>query len=513
MSTMDYYVVLASVLAIAVILSTRLAQRFGVPALVLFVAIGMLAGTRFYFADYSLSLNLGLLALALILFSGGLDTRMRLFRAAVLPASLLATFGVFIKMLVLGGAAYLVTPLNFIESLLLGAVLAPTDAAAVFSVLRGKGLPPRLKGVIEAESGTNDPVSIYLTVALTSVVLAGQMNYGNLLLGIVTQLALGALLGYLFGRALVWLINRVTIDSFGLYPVLALAGGLLAFSLTNLVGGNGFLAIYLVGLVMGNRVLSHKQNIMRFMDGMAWGAQIMMFLLLGLLVFPDQLLPAVPVALFITFFLMFVARPVSVFVCLAPLKRFTGHYAFTWKEQALVSWAGLKGAVPIILAIVPLLNQVPAGLLIFNIVFVVVVVATALQGLTVVPVARWLGLLQREPPEPPLRLELGGAAPPGTAVYDVYLQNDQSAVGKSLSELDLPQHIVIAAIYRRGQMIPPRGNTRFEVGDHVFIINAKAETMGIPPEFIVKRSKVTGKREREGELDDATGAERHTPSQ
>lgn len=486
---MDFYILLASALTLAAILSTRLAQRFGVPALVLFVAIGMVAGTRFYFADYNLSLNLGLIALAVILFSGGLDTRARLFRASIVPASILATFGVVFKMLALGGAAYLLTPLDFMESLLLGAVLAPTDAAAVFSVLRDKGLPARLKGVIEAESGTNDPMSIYLTIALTAIVLTGQTSLATLVWGVAVQLALGALLGLAFGRALVWLINHVTVESFGLYPLLALAGGLLAYAVTNLLGGNGFLAIYLAGLVMGNRALLHKQNIKYFMDGMAWGAQITMFLLLGLLVFPDQLLPAIPVALLITLFLMVVARPLSVALSLVPLRLLTGRYRFGWRDQLMISWAGLKGAVPIILAIVPLLNQVPAGLLIFNIVFVVVVVTTSVQGLTIVPVAQWLGLSRQKPPEPPLRLELGGAAPPGTAVYDVYLREDRAAVGKTLSELSLPEHIVIAAIYRRGQMIPPRGQTRFEAGDHVFIINTRAEEMGIPPEFIARRPK------------------------
>jgi cell volume regulation protein A len=468
-------------------MSTRLAQRFGVPALVLFVGIGMLAGSSgpggVSFADYRLSLNLGLIALAVILLSGGLDTRIRQFRASIVPASLLATVGVVVKMLVVGVLAYLVTPLDLIESLLLGAVLAPTDAAAVFSVLKGRGLPTRLNGVLEAESGTNDPMSIYLTVALTGFITLGQVNIPALVWGVVVQLLLGGLLGYLLGRLLVLLINRVRIDSFGLYPVLALAGGLLTYALTNLLGGNGFLAIYVVGLVLGNTTLAHQQSIRYFMDSMAWGAQILMFLLLGLLVFPDQLVNTLPAALLITFVLIFVARPLSVYLSLKPLEHLTGHYHFSIREQALLSWAGLKGAVPIILAIVPLLNQVPQGMVIFNIVFVVVIFGTSVQGLTVVPVARWLGLTHPEPPAPPLRLELGGAAPPGSAVFDVFLEPNRGAVGCSLSELDLPQHIVIAAIYRDGEMIPPRGGTRFEAGDHVFIINTKADALGIPPVF------------------------------
>lgn len=484
---MDLLVLVGSLLTIAAIISTRLAQRFGVPALVLFVIIGVLAGSSgpggIVFADYRLSLDVGLIALAVILLSGGLDTQARLFRASLVPAGLLATFGVLIKMLIVGVAAWALTPLDFVGGLLLGAVLAPTDAAAVFSVLKGRGLPARLRGILETESGTNDPVSIYLTLTLSTFLITGQASTGDLVVGVITQLVLGALLGYLSGRLLVTLVNRVSVDSFGLYPVLVLAGGLCTYAATNLLGGNGFLAIYLVGLVLGNHPLAHRQNIGYFMDGAAWGGQIAMFLLLGLLVFPDQLVQHLPVALLMTAILMFVARPISVYLTLTPLYYLTGHFYYSFKEQTLLSWAGLKGAVPIILAIIPLLDRVPNGELIFNIVFVVVILGATVQGSTVVPLARSFGMTKKEPPVPPLRVELGGAAPTGTAIYDVYLEEDRELIGKRLADLNLPDHIVVVGVYRGDRVIAPRGNLTFEPDDHVFILNSKSDTVGIPPVF------------------------------
>lgn len=473
---MDSYVLIAGVLMLAAILSTRFTQRFGVPALVLFVAIGMLAGSSgpggIYFEDYGLSLNIGLLALAIILFSGGLDTRGRLFRASLVPAGLLATIGVFLQTLIVGGVAWLFTPLDLFEGLLLGAVLAPTDAAAVFSALKGRGLPARLRGVLETESGTNDPVGIYLTIALTAFITTGQGNVGSLVLGVVVQLTLGSLFGFLFGRALVWLINRANVTSFGLYPVLALAGGLSSYAATNLLGGNGFLAIYIVGVMLGNYPLHHRQSIRSSMDGAAWAAQITMFLLLGLLVFPEHLPSIGFYALLITLVVTFVARPLAVALTLFPLRYLPHPYRFSLKEQVLLAWAGLKGAVPIILALVPLLERVPNGESLFNVVFVVVVASAVLQGLTIGPLAKRLGLTKLEPPEPPLRIELGGATPPNSAIYDLFLVPTSNVVGKSLAELPLPSNVAITAIYRDGEVIAPHGNTVFRAGDHVFILSS-----------------------------------------
>lgn len=485
---MDYAIVLAAALVIMAVLSTSFATRFGVPALVLFVGLGMFAGSSgplgIFFDDYELSLNLGLIALAIIIFSGGIDTNGRVFRAALLPAGLLATVGTVLTALVVGLVAYLATPLDLATSLLLGAVLSSTDAAAVFSSLKGQGLPARLRGVLETESGTNDPVAIYLTIALAGAVTGGYVDVLGLLGGVIVQLLLGAGLGLVFGRLLVELINRVDIPIFGLYPVLALAGGLLAYSASNLLGGNGFLAIYLVGLTLGNLPLAHRRGVASFMEGAAWGAQIVMFLVLGLLVFPDQLGPALPAALLITATLLLLARPLAVGLTLALARLVSGGRSrFSGPEQGLIAWAGLKGAVPVILAIVPLLEQVPGGEFIFNVVFVVVILGTLIQGLTIAPLARWLGLAAPEAPLPAVALELGGAAPLGAAVFDVRLEPKSPAVGASLRDLPLPEDVVIAAVLRDGQLITPHGSTVFAAGDHVYLISSSSEAIHIPEAF------------------------------
>ncbi|MES3628937.1 MAG: potassium/proton antiporter [Longimonas sp.] len=482
---MSLYVLLASLLIIAAIVSTGVAQRAGVPALVLFVGIGVAAGSAGVpFTNYELGVNIGMLALAVILLSGGLDMEAALFRASLVPAGLLATAGVLLKTGVMGLIAWWLTPLDLLGGLLLGAILAPTDAAAVFSVLKGCGLPKRLQGVLETESGTNDPISIYLTILLASALTTGTASVGTMAGGVVLQLAVGAVLGYGMGRGLVLLINQVRIDSPGLYPVLALAGGLLTYAATDLVGGNGFLAIYVVGVVLGNAPLVHRHNIQNFMDGVAWGAQISMFLLLGLLVVPADLIPHIPAALLLTVGLVLVARPVSVVLTLAPLRLVGERFRFSLREQALLSWAGLKGAVPIILAMVPLVNELPGSTFIFNVTFVCVVVGTALQGLTIVPVGRWLGLATTAPPPPPLRIELAGAAPPGSAVLDVLLEAEAPAVGERLAEIAIPPHMIVAALVRDGTLIAPRGHIRFQPGDHVYVLTENADGERPPDAFV-----------------------------
>jgi cell volume regulation protein A len=467
-----------SLVILGAVFSTRISHKFGIPTLVLFVGIGLLAGSSgpggVEFSDHRLSYEIGLLALAAILFSGGLDTRATHFYAALVPASMLATLGVLLTVLITALLVFALTPFSFLEGLLLGAVLAPTDAAAVFSALRGRGLQQRLRAILETESGTNDPVGIYLTLALTTVISSGRTDVTSLISGMVVQLVIGGFLGYVFGNLLAWLINHIRLDAFGLYPVFALAGGLLCYASTTLLDGNGFLAVYVAGVIIGNAPLVHKQSITGFMDELAWGAQITMFTLLGLLAFPDRWFGVLPYALIVAFLVLFIARPAAVCLTLYPL-RFTGEaYRFTAKEQVLLSWAGLKGAVPIILALVPLINQVPIAETLFNIVFVVVVVGTTLQGMTIGPLATWLKLAEPELPNPPLRIELGGATPPNSAIFDVFLTSKSAVVGKSLVSLALPSNVAVTAIYRNKDLIAPRGDTVFEKGDHVFILSSDA---------------------------------------
>lgn len=480
---MDLFLFVVGLLVCAAVVGTRMARSWGVPSLVLFVGLGMLAGSDgpggVRFDDYQLAFDLGSLALAAILLSGGLSTDLGGLRRALAPALLLSTVGVATKALVVAGIAMLLTPLPAQAALLLGAVLAPTDAAAVFSVLSGAGLPERLRGVLEAESGTNDPVSIYLTIALSTALAGGVVSVPWLLVGVVLQLGAGLVLGWLGGRLLAWTIDRIEVEGAGLYPVFAVAGAFVVYSLTNLLGGNGFLAVYTAGLVVGDRHVSHEHEIRTSVDTLAWAAQIGMFLLLGLLSFPDrleqQLLPATLLALGV----VFIARPISVAVSLLPLSQDPRH-AYTARETALLSWAGLKGAVPIILATVPLLHGVPGGEHVFDVVFVVVIVSSVLQGTLTVPLARWLDLLEPTAPTPRFRLELGGDAPEGAGIQRLWLGPQHPAVGHTLAELSLPDGFLVTAVVRGGALISARGAVRLEAGDHLFVLTEGAT---LPPDL------------------------------
>lgn len=475
---MDIALLIFGSLVMAAVASTRFARRFGVPALVLFVFVGMLAGSSgpggIAFEDYALAYEVGTLALAVILFSGGMNTHLSTLKEALAPALVLSTVGVALKLVILAALATWLTPLSWVESLLLGAVLAPTDAAAVFGVLSGQGLSPRTGGLLEAESSTNDPISIYLTLALTAAATGGAVAPVDIVSGVALQLVLGGGIGLVGGLGLSALANALRLPTMGLYPVLALAGGLVVFSAANLVGGNGFLAIYLAGLFMRARPLSHGTETALAMDTLAWGAQVGMFVLLGLLAFPDRLLGNLGVGLALAAGMVFVARPLTVLVALLPL-RLWRRWRYSARELTLVSWAGLKGAVPIILAIVPLLHGLPHGELIFDIVFVVVISGTLLQGSTTVPLARVLGLLEPDPPSPPVRLELRGEVPQAGALEQLYLDPGAPAVGRAIRDLELPDDVTISVVVRAGALIPARGDLVLQARDHLFLVSRDGE--------------------------------------
>lgn len=506
---MDVGIAVFCLLAIAAIASTRFSARFGVPALVLFVGLGVFAGSSgplgIDFSDYALAYDIGLIALAVILFSGGIETKMRLFQVAIVPSGMLATVGTLITMFVVGLAAWWLTPLDWWHSLLLGAVISSTDAAAIFSSLKGRGLPSRLRGIVETESGTNDPIALLMTLAIVEAIANGEFDVPGLVVRVVTQLAFGAVAGVVLARLLVWLINHLRLEAYGLYPILALSGGLLIYAVTNLVGGNGFLAAYCAGLVVGNARLAHRHSVATFSEAIAWGGQILMFMVLGLLVFPERLLPALGVSLAVTAVVLLVARPIAVFGTLGLLRGMSlGRYSFTVAERTLLSWAGLKGAVPIILAIIPLRFGVPGAEYIFNVVFVVVIVGTVIQGFTVGPLAQRLGLAVEEPPRSPLRLELGGDAPIGATVTDVFIGEDSRAVGARIADLALPGDVVIAAVLRDGQLVTPRGSTVFQAGDHVYLISDRHDAP--TPTAFLPRRLVAREVQVEADADGASAA-------
>lgn len=469
MFQIEFLLLLGGVLTLLGILSSKLSSWASVPVLVLFLGVGMLAGSEgiggIAFEDYSLAHAVGTLALALILFDGGLRTPVTSLRAAWKPAVLLATVGVALTALITGAAAAWLVGLPILHGLLLGAIVSSTDAAAVFAILRGQGvrLPERLGATLEVESGSNDPMAIFLTVGLIQLIL-GETSSGLPLLGLfLLQMGAGAGVGLAMGWAGTRLVNRVDLDAAGLYPVLAGTMGILSFGLAALMGGNGFLAVYLTGIVMGNSPLVFRRGILLFHDGAAWMAQIAMFMMLGLLSFPSALWAAAPSGVMVAGVLTFVARPAMVFALLAP-------FGFRGRELLLISWAGLKGAVPIILAIYPLLAGVEQGQLIFDLVFFTVLVSALTQGWTLPLVARRLGLQRPPEPSPPVSLDITSLKHVDADIVEYAIGEDSRAAGMRIRDLPFPEGSLVAMVAREHRTVPPGGNTELRPGDFIFVI-------------------------------------------
>jgi len=464
----DHLILITGLLLLLGIASSKLSARFGVPVLVLFLLLGMLAGSEglggIEFENYEVAHAIGTLALAIILFDGGLSTPMAAVRSVWKPSLVLATVGVLITAVVTGLAASWILGISLLHGLLLGSIVASTDAAAVFSVLRssGIGLPHRLTSLLEIESGANDPMGIFLTIGLIEIVL-GRMGFGlGLLTLFVKQMSLGALVGLAAGYSAIWTVNRIHLPAAGLYPILVSTFGLLAYGLAASLGGSGFLAIYLAGIMIGNSRIVFQRGILLFHNAGAWLAQIVMFVVLGLLSFPSRLWNVAERGVLVAAVLMFAARPLAV----VPLLLFR----FTWRELAFVCWVGLKGAVPIVLATFPLLANVPAASLLFDVTFFVVVLSTVVQGFTMPLVARKLGLQTPAEIQPPLTLEISSLRHVDRDIVDFAVSPQSLAAGRLIRELALPDGVVIALIARGDKTIPPRGSTRIEAGDHVILI-------------------------------------------
>ncbi|MEO8957098.1 MAG: potassium/proton antiporter [Ktedonobacteraceae bacterium] len=382
----------SSLLLLLSIFAWKVSSKLGIPALLLFLGIGMLAGSDgpggIYFDDALLAQSVGVVALAFILFAGGLETEWKVVRPALGGALSLSTIGVLLTAVIVAVFALLVFHVSFLEGLLLGAIISATDAAAVFSVLgaRNVQLTGKLLPLLELESGTNDPMAVFLTLGLTRLLSSPHESVFGVVLLFVQQMGIGAILGVLIGWAATWLINRLNLDIEGLYRVFTIALVLFTYGLTALLGGSGFLAVYLVGLLLGNSSIQGIDRLSRFHDSLAWLMQIAMFLILGLLVFPSHLPTVVGSGLLITAVVVFLARPVSVLIALLPVQ-------MSLREKLFVSWVGLRGAVPIVLATFPLLAGVSQAPLLFDLVFFVVLASVLLQGTTVTLVAKWLGVV------------------------------------------------------------------------------------------------------------------------
>lgn len=469
MFVIDQILLLAAILILLGVVSSKASARLGLPVLVLFLIVGMLAGERgiggIVFDSAGTTHALGTLALALILYDGGLQTPLSAIHSVWKPAATLATLGVMVTALVTGVAAAWVLDWPLLHGLLIGAIVGSTDAAAVFAQLRNAGvhIRPRLKALLEVESASNDPMAIFLTIGLIEVIV-DEVPFGPGLLKLfVMQMGVGATVGLGVGCGAVILLKRIRLQASGMYPVLVTACGLLAFGLAANLGGSGFLAIFIAGTVVGNSQFAFKRSVILFHDGMAWLSQITMFVVLGLLIDPVALLDVWVQGLLIALVLMFVARPLAV----VPVMRLFG---FNNRETALVSWVGLRGSVPIVLAIFPLLFELPGAPVIFNVVFFVVLISAILQGSTLAPVARRLGLADPPPATPAATLEITSLDNVNADIVEYTLAPDSRAVGRRLSRMALPEDTVIAMVTRGDEVIPPRGSTRLRANDHLFAV-------------------------------------------
>lgn len=467
---MDLYLFLGALLVLASVLASHLSSHLGVPALIFFLGVGMLAGSDgpggFHFDDALLTQNLAVLALVVILFSGGLDTQWNRVRGALREASILATLGVFLTALLVGVFSRYSLGFSWSQGMLLGAIVASTDAAAVFSIFRSKRLA--LRGgsdrLLELESGSNDPMAVFLTLAMTRLLAnPAEATPAAFLLLFLQQMMIGALGGLVFGLLGSRLLTTTRLQTEGLYPPLLLAWAVLSYAATALLGGSGFLACYIAGILIGNRPMFHKRSLRDFFDGLAWIMQIVMFLNLGLLVFPSRLPSLAIPALMLALFLMFVARPIAVFLCLWGSR-------YTISQKVFISWVGLRGAVPIILGTYPAAAGLQRGDEIFHIVFFVVLTSVMLQGSSLEQVATRLKLVEPEAnaAEAPLVFEPG--LPTDNDLVQLQVEPGSAASQMPLVRLGLPKGVLIVLIIRKSGYVVPSGNVQMCPGDRVMVL-------------------------------------------
>ena len=466
-ATAVFFMVVALLLAASALVS-HATQRLRVPAGLIFLAIGMLAGSEglggIAFDDYQFAYRIGSAALALILFDGGLNTPVDTLRRALVPAGLLATVGVVGTMgLVAVVAHWLGLPWS--TAFLLGAIVSSTDAAAVFAVLRSNGiqLKHRVGGALEVESGINDPVAVILTTLLTRQLVGGRVSIWMATLDVLREIVIGAVIGVAIGAGARWLLARTRLPASGLYSVMTLATALLAFSLPTLMHGSGFLGVYVAAVALGAGRVPYGTALRRIHDALAWLGQVAMFLVLGMLVYPSQLLDAAWIGTIVGLALAFVARPVMVALCLLPLR-------FPRNEVLYVGWVGLRGAVPIILATFPVLAGASGAARLFNIVFFIVVLNAFLPGTTVPWMTRRLALESQEPPPPEAVLTIESFDRLDGELLSYYVDEALPVAGMTLHELPFPDGAAVTMIVRGRELIAPKGDTRLEVGDHAYVL-------------------------------------------
>lgn len=467
--TTENILLIGSLLLFISIIVGKTSYKFGVPTLILFLAIGMLAGSDgiggIRFDDPKLAQFIGIVSLNFILFSGGLDTNFKAIKPILKEGLVLSTLGVFLTAATLGVFVWFVTDFTIYESLLLGSIVSSTDAAAVFSILRSKNLALKtnLRPTLELESGSNDPMAYVLTLACLSLVINQDQSFFTMVLMFFQQMILGGIAGFAFGKLSKIIINRIKLGFEGLYPVLVIALMFITFSATDFVGGNGFLAIYICAVYLGNQDLIHKSTILKMFDGIAWLMQIVLFLTLGLLVFPLHIIPYMGIGLLISVFLILVARPAAVFISLI-------FFKMKMRRRFYISWVGLRGAVPIVFATYPLLAGIDKANMIFNIVFFISVTSVLIQGTTLSLFAKWLNVALPEEVKPIAENDRYILNLPKSAMEEILIPPNSFAVDKRIIDLHFPKSAFIVMIKRNDKFVRPGGSTVIEANDTLVLL-------------------------------------------
>lgn len=474
--TIENIVLVGSILLFISIIVGKTSYKFGVPTLLLFLVIGMLAGSDgiggIKFDDPKLAQFIGIVSLNFILFSGGLDTNWKTVKPILKEGIVLSTIGVLLTAVTIGTFVFYITDFTIYESMLLGSIVSSTDAAAVFSILRSKNLALKnnLRPTLELESGSNDPMAYVLTLAFLTLVINQDQSIFSIIPMFIQQMAFGAAAGFGFGKLSKYIINKIKLDFEGLYPVLVIALMFITFSATDFVGGNGFLAIYICAVYLGNQDLIHKKTILKMYDGLAWLMQIVLFLTLGLLVFPSKIIPVFGLGILISLFLIIVARPVSVFLSLL-------FFKMKFRRRFYISWVGLRGAVPIVFATYPLLAGIDKADMMFNIVFFISVSSVLIQGTTLSVMAKWLNVALPNEEKKLSASDLLMEDNPKALIKEIPVTANCYAVNKKIVDLGFPKHAIIAMIRRDNKYVTPNGSTVIEDKDILVVLADKQEAI------------------------------------
>lgn len=483
----DYAIFLSALLLILGIVVSKFSTRIGVPSLVLFILVGMLAGSDglglIYFDNERIAQAFGIFALIIILFEGGLHTNWSTIQKVAVPSLSMATVGVLFTTVIFGVATKFILQIGWFEAFLIGSIVGSTDAAAVFAVLRGQNIKKKLSATLEAESGTNDPMAVFLTLTLIELISVGFHGFFSLISSFIWQMGIGLVFGAVFGKVALLMMNRINLDSGGLYPIFALGFALLTYSISAILHASGLLAVYVAALIIGNADLTYHRSILRFMEGFAGMMQIAMFVLLGLLVFPSRLFQfdLIIHGLWLSLILIFIARPVAIFLSTAP-------FSFRLNERIFLSWAGLRGAVPIVLATYPILAELQNSQIYFNIVFFIVLTSTLIQGSTISLFAQRLKLFGPQQSQPQYALELHSIGKANAEMIEADVNENMFIEGKTLKEIDFPQDILINAIIRDQEIVTPYGETVIKSGDTLYILTSKKSKKAL--KRILNREKV-----------------------